>query len=92
MKYRISAFLLLSLMLSMLFMPLAVTADGGKSIIKEMVQTPGEYSVGNGLISPYTFLDLLGRGGLGYFDAYNRAFMYMPDWVFWRLPAPGSPG
>ena len=46
MKQRIIAILILTLMLSMLFMPLAVSADSGKSIIKEMVKAPGDYSVG----------------------------------------------
>ena len=88
MKYRISVVLLLSLMLSMLFIPMAVAADDGKSIIKEMVQSPADYCVGNGFLSPYTFLELLGRGSLGYYHAYDRAFMSIPDWFFWRLLAP----
>ena len=72
-------------MLSMIFMPLVVSADSGKSIIKEMVQTPADYSVGNGIISPYGFYDLLGMGYLGYGHAYGRVFMNMPDWVFFRI-------
>ena len=59
MEYRISAVLLVSLMLSMLFMPLAVAADDGKSIIKEMVQAPADYSVGIIIfIPPYSFWEL----------------------------------
>ena len=47
MRTKIGVTLLISLLLSMLFMPLAVAADGGKSIIKEMVQSPAYYSVEN---------------------------------------------
>ena len=87
MKHRIGAFLMLSLMLSMLFIPLAVSADDGKSIIKGMVQAPADYSVG---INHYDYViwALLGRGYLNYWDAYHRYAVYMPDWVFWRLPSP----
>ena len=89
MKYKIVAILMLSLMLSMLLMPLAVAADDGKSIIKEMVQAPADYSVGNGILSPYGFYELLGRGILGYGDAYGRIDVYYPpNWAFLRLPIP----
>ena len=84
MKHKISAILILSLILSMLLMPLAVSADNGKSIIKNMVQAPADYSVG---INPddYIIWDLYGRGVLGYSAAYYRAVMNLPDWVFLRF-------
>ena len=72
-------------------MPLAVTANGGKSIIKGMVQGPTDYSVG---LNPedYAIWALTGRAYLGYEHAYARiGVYYLPDWVFWRLPAPGNP-
>ena len=87
MKHRIIAVMLLSLMLSMLFMPLAVIADDSKSIIKGMVQAPADYSVGFTKFD-YGFLHLYGRYHLGgYLDAYDRVWVYWPlEWVFWRLP------
>ena len=88
MKYRIITVMLLSLMISMLFMPLAVAADDSKSILKEMVQAPADYSVGS-MFNPYVFWDLWGRGFLGgYDDTYDRIGVYYPDWVFWRLYLP----
>ena len=44
-------------MLSMTFIPLSVSADDSKSIVKEMVQSPADYSVG---ISPndYNYIDM----------------------------------
>lgn len=82
MKHKISAILMLSLMLSMTFMPMAVSADDGKSIIKDMVQAPSDYSVGI-TIWDYIFDDFWGRGYLGYMDAYDRA--WYPPWKFFRL-------
>ena len=69
-------------MISMLFMPIAVTADDGKSIIKEMVQAPADYDVS---LNPwdYKIIHLWGRG-VGY-DIYDRIWVYYPDWVFFRL-------
>ena len=86
MKHRISAVLMLSLMLSMLFMPLAVSADDGKSIIKEMVQTPADYSIGLDQ-NDYAIVDLYGRYYLdNNWDTYSRVNVYWPpNWVFWRL-------
>ena len=82
MKYRISVVLLLSLMLSMLFMPMVVAADDGKSIIKGMVQAPADYSVG--ISSEYIFweLDRDWPPSKGY--AMSRYYLYSP-WAFWRL-------
>ena len=84
MKQKITAILMLSLMLSMIFMPLSVSANDGKSIVKEMVQAPTDYSVG---INPdnYIIWDLYGRGVLGYSAAYYRAVMNLPNWVFLRF-------
>ena len=53
MKYRIGAVLMLSLMLSMLLMPLSVSADDCKCIIKERVQAPEDFSVGCWTIGEY---------------------------------------
>ena len=71
MKHRISAVLLLSLMLSMVFMPLSVSADEGKSIIKSMVQAPEDYSVSG--IAPIQLEDRLYRyfGGDGLPQGYS---------------------
>ena len=80
MKHRISAVLLLSLMLSMLFIPLAVTADDGKSIIKGMVQAPTDYSVG---ITPYSIPSLDRNWAINYW--MDRPLMYLPSWVFNRF-------
>ena len=87
MKSKISAVLMLSLMLSMIFMPLTVAADGGKSIVKEMVQAPVDYSFVF-IPSDYTFNGaLLGRLlQPGYYDIYDRMYVYSPaDLVFLRL-------
>ena len=91
MKQRISAVLMLSLMLSMLLLPLSASADTGKSIVKEMVQSPADYSVNNGnyFFTPYSFWELFGRAELGDERAYYRIMTYWPpDWVFLRLPEP----
>jgi hypothetical protein len=82
MKYKISAVLMLSLMLSMLFMPLAVAADDGKSIIKGMVQAPGDYSVGLITPSKYAIHELDRDLSPGYY--MSRYNMYFP-WAFLRL-------
>ena len=84
MKHRISVALVLSLMLSMLFMPLAVSADDDKSIVKEMVQAPGDYSVG-GLTSYIYGIEELDRY---YNPGYmmSRPYIYLPSsWAFGRL-------
>ena len=88
MKYRFSVVLLLSLLLSMLFMPLAVSAEDGKSIIKEMVQSPEDYSVGrlDPIFLKYGIWDI-DRHWLipGYFNMADRYWQYMPSRVFYRL-------
>jgi hypothetical protein len=81
MKHKISAILMLSLMLSMLLMPMAVSADTGKSIIKEMVQAPTDYSVGGGG-SPYYIPGLERMVQTGY--EMSRFFVYN-QWVFVRI-------
>ncbi|GAG46756.1 unnamed protein product [marine sediment metagenome] len=83
MKYRIGISLTLFLLISMLFMPLAVSADDGKSIIKEMVQAPADYSVGL-IISPYAIFEIDRFIMSGYGDIDGRLFMY-PNWVFLRI-------
>ena len=91
MKHRISVILILSLMLSMLFIPLAVSAQEGKSIIKDMVQAPADYIVGFDQWK-YGIVNLWDRYFMGYNDSYNRINVYYPDWVFWRLSiVPGKP-
>ena len=80
MKHRITAVILLSLMLSMLFMPLSVLADDGKSIIKEMVQTPADYSEGVFIPSPYLFWELDRHAPNNGYDI-NRPGSF----PFWRL-------
>ena len=84
MKHKISAILMLSLMLSMILMPMAVSADNGKSIIKNMVQAPTDYSVG---LEPgdYEIDDLVRVDMSGYYDIENRYMVYLWGWVFWRL-------
>ena len=88
MKYRIGAVLLLSLMLSMLFMPLAVSADDSKSIIKEMVQSPQEYGVGvlDPIFLKYGIWDIDRHWSIpGYYNMADRYWQYMPSRVFIRL-------
>ena len=46
MKFKISVSLLVSLLFMMLLIPVSIGADDGKSILKEMVQAPEDYSVG----------------------------------------------
>ena len=46
MKSKIIVTLLISLLLSMLLIPVPIGANDGKSILKEMVQAPSDYSVG----------------------------------------------
>ena len=47
MKSRIIMALLLSLLFASLVVPLAGADDGSKALVKEMVQEPGDYSVGS---------------------------------------------
>ena len=87
MEHRTIAILLLSLMLSMLVMPLAIAIEDSKSVIKGMVQSPADYSVG---LKPwdYRIWALTGRLFLDYDRAYDRIEVYYPpNWVFWRLGA-----
>ena len=79
MKSRISFFLLLSiLLLSLLVVPIAGAGDGGKSIIKEMVQSPGDYNVGPAIpAEPFFRLE-------GAFNDFSRFF----SWWFGRLFSP----
>ena len=56
MKSRIIMALLLSLLLVSLIVPLSGAAEGDKVAIKEMVQAPGDYSVGT-CFDPFDRLD-----------------------------------
>ena len=86
MKYKISAVLLSSLMLSVLLMPVAFAADDGKSIIKGMVQAPADYSVSGIPANPYIILDMNRHWAIpGYIDIADRQDVYWPNWVFLRL-------
>ena len=73
MKSRIIMTLLLSLVFVSLAVPLAGAADGGKALVKEMVQEPGDYSVGSSF-SPFDRMD----------DMYQSFNRYTPLW-FGRL-------
>ena len=86
MRGKICFALLISLLLSLLFMPLAVSADDGKSIIKGMVQAPAEYSVGNCLNCLIYGIWELDRYWLipGYGNIVDRMWVY-PSWVFYRI-------
>ena len=84
MKHRISAVLIMSLMLSILLLPPAVSAEYGKSIIIGMVQAPADYSVGL-IPDNYGILDLWGRYVPAYWDVYDRIVVYLPNWVFLRI-------
>jgi hypothetical protein len=79
MKRRISFFLILSILfLSLIVVPVASAGDGGKSIIKEMVQSPGDYNVGPFLpVDPFFRLD-------GAQQDFSRYF----TWWFERLASP----
>ena len=76
MKKRIGVTILLSLLLlSLLVVPSAVAAEGDKSLIKDMVQSPADYSVNHGPVSDFIRL---------YSTPYWRVLM----WSFDRLPVP----
>jgi len=81
---KIGVTLLISLLLMILFIPLAVAADDGKSIIKEMVQAPADYSVSISA-PPYAIFEIDRFIMSGYGDIDGRSFMYMPNWVFLRI-------
>ena len=68
MKLKISIIIFLSLLLlSLLVVPPAGAAEGGKSMLKEMVQAPGDYSVSG--VEPSPFHRLL-SGDLHRFDPF----------------------
>ena len=81
MKYKLSVVMLLSLMLSMLFMPIVVAADDGKAVVKEMVQAPADYGVGLTL-SPYILWELDRDLSPGY---HMSRYNIYQTWVFLRL-------
>ena len=67
MKNKIGMTILLSLLLlSLLVVPVAGAADGVKALVKEMVQAPGEYSVGLNYFDYYTELMRWEDGGWQY--------------------------
>ena len=85
MKHNISIIFILSLlMLSLLVVPVAGAADGDKTLVKEMVQAPADYSVDLGIYDYYhdllRFLD----------DAASDFFrQWYTNWRLYRLILPG---
>ena len=83
---KLGVALILTLMFSFLIMPVAGADDSGKAVIKNMVQSPADYSVGIGVYD-YLIYDLWGRAYLGNSDIYGRVYANLGD-VFWRLTLP----
>ena len=80
MRSKIGVALLSLLLLSVLAVPMAGAVDNGKSIIKEMVQAPTDYSVGMG--GPFHIMELDRQWSHSYM--MFRHFMYSPG-AFHRL-------
>ena len=75
MKQKIGVItLLLLLLLSLLVVPVAGAADGGKALIKEMVQSPDDHSVGG--VEPSPFYRLL-SGDFWRFDSS----VFLRGWI-----------
>ncbi len=84
MRNKIGVTLLISLMLSLSFMPLVVAADDGKSIIKEMVQAPADYSVStNPIWMDDRFYRIYGGDGIPFgWNEFLRGWYYLDNRLY----------
>ena len=84
MKHKVGVVLLLYLsLMSLLVVPVAGATDGDKALVKDMVQSPGDYSVGLTQFDYYTEMFRYEYGG--FIDMLRNE---MQLWRLYRLVPP----